>query len=294
MSDVNRPLYEESDFDSLHGRRINADVINVEEAVKNVILGNKNMDVSEIIEPFLGSFFTKLFVKDVENSFKNSFISIESLCNEYSKNKLQIELRSERFTFIINSEGNNLKLNHIKLISSTIANIDDDNNNNINYSHFYKGEQKQRGIVSYFSFLYFAFTAEVYSYIDKVYFLPSSRSGLYQALSTFSSLLVELSKSRNFLTNKVELPNISEPVSDYFLNLSNIKNESNIEYDGIIEYFENEILKGNIVTIQPCLFFDVFRAESEKMIVFFLHYFFLCASRRLRFENHVFGPFLCG
>ena len=135
------------------------------------------------------------------------------------------------------------KINFKSPITATVK----DGDKEITYSYVYKGLGKDKGIVSCLSSLYYIFTSDVFLLIDKVYFLPSSRSGLYQALSTFSALLVELSKSRNFLTTKVDLPNISEPVSDYFLNLSNIKEESKIGFDFIIKYFENEILNGEIL-----------------------------------------------
>ncbi len=95
--------------------------------------------------------------------------------------------------------------------------------------------------------LYGGFRQEIVSSISNVYFLPASRSGLYQALSTFSAVIAELSKSRNFLTHKIELPNISEPVSDYFLYLSNISNQSSSKYKNIIEEIEKNILRGKVL-----------------------------------------------
>ncbi|WP_180818266.1 hypothetical protein, partial [Vibrio parahaemolyticus] len=59
--------------------------------------------------------------------------------------------------------------------------------------------------------------------INSVHYLPASRSGLYQALSAFGQIIAELSKNRSFLSKKIELPGISEPVSDYFIRLSDIR-----------------------------------------------------------------------
>ena len=64
---------------------------------------------------------------------------------------------------------------------------------------------------------------ELKSVADRVYFLPASRSGLYQGLSNMGGLLAELSKTRSSTASSVTLPNISEPVADYFLQLSTIK-----------------------------------------------------------------------
>ncbi|MCK5720340.1 MAG: AAA family ATPase [Thiomargarita sp.] len=80
-------------------------------------------------------------------------------------------------------------------------------------------------------------------------FLPASRTGLYQSLSNLSQIIVELSKNRRFVTKKFELLTISEPVSDYFLGLSNIQTKvsksNNIILD-IVNDIENNILKGKV------------------------------------------------
>lgn len=84
--------------------------------------------------------------------------------------------------------------------------------------------------------------------IDEIDFLPASRSGLYQALSAFGQIIAELSKSRSFLTSKIELPNIASQLSDYFIKLTSIQNSSNVDeqYEGIARQIEVEILKGRI------------------------------------------------
>ncbi|MFA8393778.1 AAA family ATPase [Burkholderia ubonensis] len=83
-----------------------------------------------------------------------------------------------------------------------------------------------------------------------LHYLPASRSGLYQALSAFGQIIAELSKSRSYLTRKIELPAISETVSDYFLKLSDIRinpqAKLNRTFIEIAEKIENEILKGKV------------------------------------------------
>jgi len=54
-------------------------------------------------------------------------------------------------------------------------------------------------------------------------FLPASRTGLYQSLNSLSPIIVELSKNRRRTAKRFRLPEISEPVSDYFLGLSSIQ-----------------------------------------------------------------------
>ncbi len=81
---------------------------------------------------------------------------------------------------------------------------------------------------------------------NNIYFLPASRSGLYTAMNTFSSLFVELSQQRQFISKTISLPDISEPVSDYFLNISKINNENENNLADIVNKFENKILKGRV------------------------------------------------
>lgn len=89
---------------------------------------------------------------------------------------------------------------------------------------------------------------EIRKEISDIYFLPASRSGLYQALSAFGQIIAELSQKRNFLHNKIELPSIPEPVTDYYLNISEIESKmerSNV-FSKIASRMEKEILNGKI------------------------------------------------
>ena len=81
---------------------------------------------------------------------------------------------------------------------------------------------------------------------NDVYFLPASRSGIYSGLNAFGSIVAELSKNRAYFTKRIEFPGISEPISDYFISLSNIKSRVN---DSLSDYYtriENDILKGKV------------------------------------------------
>lgn len=82
--------------------------------------------------------------------------------------------------------------------------------------------------------------------IGSVYFLPASRSGIYSGMSAFSSIIAELSKNKAMLTRKIELPGISEPISDYFLMLSNIKGKENAEFSEVYKEIEETILHGSV------------------------------------------------
>lgn len=90
------------------------------------------------------------------------------------------------------------------------------------------------------------FSATVVSSVGNVYFLPASRSGIYSGMSAFSSIIAELSKNKAMLTRKIELPGISEPISDYFLMLSNIRNKENSAFSKVYGEIEADILHGTV------------------------------------------------
>jgi predicted ATPase len=80
--------------------------------------------------------------------------------------------------------------------------------------------------------------------------LPAARFGIYQALSAFSAIFAELGKSRNVLRQKVEIPTLTDPVSDYFLGLSNLKiNDIKVDKQilSLVEEIEQNILKGEVI-----------------------------------------------
>lgn len=90
------------------------------------------------------------------------------------------------------------------------------------------------------------FSTNVRLGVGNVYFLPASRSGIYSGMSAFSSIIAELSKNKAMLARKIELPGISEPISDYFLMLSNIKVRENELVSAVYQKIEDEILHGKV------------------------------------------------
>lgn len=81
---------------------------------------------------------------------------------------------------------------------------------------------------------------------NMVYFLPASRSGIYNGMSAFGQIVAELSKNRSKLSKKIELPGLSEPISDYFIFLSNINGKPNEKLKIYYTKIEEKILKGEV------------------------------------------------
>ncbi|MGY4816252.1 AAA family ATPase [Pseudomonas chlororaphis subsp. piscium] len=87
------------------------------------------------------------------------------------------------------------------------------------------------------------------SVIQGIYYLPASRSGLYQALSSFGAIIAELSKKRSLFRSKIELPGISAQLSDYYIKLTEINTKAkstNPFFEELTDRIEKEILQGSI------------------------------------------------
>ncbi len=134
---------------------------------------------------------------------------------------------------------------------------------------------------------------------ESVYFLPASRSGIYTGMNAFGSIIAELSKNRAYLTKKIVLPAIPEPISDYFINLSGIKQKVNEKYSKFYSKIEDIILKGkvsfdktknSIVYVPNELEMEFEMTEVSSMvsevspIVAFLKYILVNQNRKTRFS----------
>ncbi len=88
----------------------------------------------------------------------------------------------------------------------------------------------------------------VNSKIKEVFFLPSSRSGLYPIFSQLSRIYIELSKHRLLLKDKsIDLMALSPSMANYFLNLSQIDNKiKSTALEKIAEKIEENLFNGEI------------------------------------------------
>lgn len=89
------------------------------------------------------------------------------------------------------------------------------------------------------------FAYRVLSEVNAVYFLPASRSGIYAGISSFSSIFAELAKNRSLIRGSIQIPALSEPISDYFEGLSTIRFRRGYCYEAATE-IEHDILKGQV------------------------------------------------
>jgi len=223
---------------------------------KKQLEGKKDINIKKDIEKILIGLFSKSMLENIQESFKNSFDSIENLNNKLTNKGVLIIIESESIKFSIEIKGKSFYISNLEIKKEEIRLIKSERNlstkSERKYIKIYTSNNQEKLLDKLFSLIMefnHDITNELKKNINQVYFLPASRSGLYQALSAFGQIIAELSKSRKFTSKKVELPSISEPLSDYFLKLSNIKigkNEINNKITKVATEIEKKILNGKI------------------------------------------------
>ncbi|MBF0450622.1 MAG: AAA family ATPase [Candidatus Magnetomorum sp.] len=221
-------------------------------------LKKNDYTINQHLEDFLKDCFQEMFSNRLSNSFYSTFNDLDKLNNRSSKNKPQIILNSDLLEISFLISKNIVLLDKVTLNKNVILRkikthrkLKTGNKNLVLYTSSNDNRTLLSNFIEFSEMALFSFGKEVKNYIDNVYYLPASRSGLYQALSAFSQIFAELAKKRGFFVKKFEIPNIPEPLSDYFLNLSEINakskiNEKKTDFSMIINEIEKEILKGEV------------------------------------------------
>lgn len=216
------------------------------------------VDVAPALAALLHNVFGVL-APTLSNAFNNSFQSVAQLANAAATGPLALTIAGEELTLCFRAQANQVVLHEVTLRGGFVAqknpvrpstslkkqgtilyvNPDSDDQGNDRAT-----TDAALGLVDR---LLSNFRQELRGVAHAVYFLPASRSGLYQGLNNISSLLADLSKSRSFTTKGFNLPSLSEPVADYFLQLSNIN--PSVAPGGaaaIAREIEQEIIGGEI------------------------------------------------
>lgn len=83
--------------------------------------------------------------------------------------------------------------------------------------------------------------------VHAVYFLPASRSGIYTGMNSFGPILAQLSQSRAYIRGTVQIPSISEPISDYYLELTTIRQDNaKYHFTEVAKDIEKNVLRGEV------------------------------------------------
>lgn len=214
--------------------------------------------ITKRLEKYISDLLISAFVDRLDNSFFSTFNDLGNLKNESSENHPKITLNSGllKVVFVVK---NHVELDSVKLKKEVILrniktnrNLKVDKNTIVLYASSENREVLHKNCIEFMRMAISSLGDDVKNYVDNIYFLPASRSGLYQALSAFSQIFAELAQKRGFLVKKFEIPNISEPLSDYFLRLSQISRHPkpyHLKYKtgSIVEEIEKDILKGEVL-----------------------------------------------
>lgn len=198
----------------------------------------------------------------LSQAFENSFSDSSNIQNRLTNENFEILISSRELSFSIELDDNGeLYLSRIamkeifnvqfvqKEIKSTLLK---------NKFTFYANKNELtisvtsilQGMFNYSLDSILSIKKHLRLYVDSVYFLPASRSGLYEGLNIFSSVFAKLSQSRHLIKEKIDIPALSETMSDYFLSLStiNVSNSSEEDiYYKLGKKIENEILDAEIL-----------------------------------------------
>jgi predicted ATPase len=213
-----------------------------------------------ITDLFSEKFFlllTKVVIDEFLNACKNTFGNLERILDRNPK----IHIKDEIFSF-------NVKLKERKIIGSiekknvtlqkleTVIGVAKDFNNRLfNIKHqdqleiYLHCNDVNRSIVVFVQSVWetlFRWNQDIRASFDNVYFLPASRTGIYNGMSSIGPILAELSKNRAYINKKIELPRVSEPISDYFISLNTNMDLLSNELEEIYSRIEKKILKGNV------------------------------------------------
>lgn len=225
---------------------------------KKLIKSNSagEFSINDVVEKVVGVLISKTFLEHLNASLESSFEK-DSIVSKVCEKEFSVFIDSKDYSLDLCYVENALRVKEFNIKRKVVfknvvtnrAKREDGKkivlyNNKRNSDHFI------REFTLYSFVCLFGFAQDVAEKVGSVHFLPASRSGLYQALSAFGQIVAELSQRRAFLTNKIELPSIPEPLTDYFLELSEINAavalESPSEMTSVADFIEKEILKGDV------------------------------------------------
>ncbi len=187
----------------------------------------------DLSREMLNHFFNSNLLPNLNKSFINSFSELINIENKFSQEKLSIDIYFDIFDIKIEM---NEKLDFFVSKITIRPHYDE-----LQIKIIFKAKMVFTIFLDMFR--------RVLDFSDAIYFLPASRSGLYQGINSTAPILAEISRIRHLLPNKTfRIPTYSEPVSDYFLQLMSVNpNGKSDAFNRIAEKIENDILQGTIV-----------------------------------------------
>lgn len=220
--------------------------------------GLHDKDITEAVTDAWRSMVSSTMVLALQQTLNGTFSDVSNLQSRTNSRPLSIVLEDERFLIEIGAEAAQLVLRRCEVRGRSFLARRVKQNRSIKHGEpftvLYLPDGNPRhfeiSLLSLLRGLSSQLVERVCGRVADLHYLPASRSGLYQSLSAFGQIVAELSKSRTALRQKIELPGISEPLSDYYLKLSDIRSmptdQSAEAFHKAAASIEAEILHGTV------------------------------------------------
>ena len=234
------------------------------------------IEITAEIDGIVFSVFSSLFMNSFIDSCKNTFGNFDHILKKHPK----IILTEDNLRLEINLSSNTVsgKMSDYPLYLHKTVNVRLDAKNDCNKKIIYYSDSTDKAVKVILDIVQGLLKKSINTIISRyadVYFLPASRSGIYSGMNSLSPIIAELSKSRNYLTKPIQLPGISELMSDYFISLSNINSGKNKEFAVFYNEIEENILQGkvafdknkNALLYKPVNVEDVFQMTEVSSMV---------------------------
>lgn len=234
---------------------INNRVLEVSENLWDLIRG-KN-DEKECVYQLTDLVFDYLslgMIPELLNSYSNTFANFDNILKKnphiyicLPNCTMDFRLNDEKICGTIPDLTINIKEKNADIETTNYGSME------LNLEKTYSMEDIKLEVVNKLGYVYANILFNIVYRVGQIFFLPASRSGIYNGMSAFGAIVAELAKNRSNITRKIEFPGITEPISDYFIELSNISNNktNNILHDRKIKQcydaIECNILNGEVI-----------------------------------------------
>jgi hypothetical protein len=230
----------------------------IKEFEQQIKLNNPDeLDISEIFNEYLNFIIDQWFLTDLNEFISNTFggfVNINNkLSNEAAKISLSSMTRKGEICFNLVNDGSGFypvewiikKAVIKKAVTAKEAII------NLSDSVFFYTENRVDLQFCFHSAimdpLFFDFYYGIEDSVINCYYLPASRSGLFLGLNSFGPMVATLSKNRFALGGeRFEIPAIPKPLSDYYLELVNIKHREASQFSEYSNAIEQSVLNGSV------------------------------------------------
>ncbi len=258
-------INQENDFDNhllkyLLAKPENENVTKIIQSTQEKIDENKmrTFSIARSLENALKKDIFDKYIARIQQSFVNSFSNLANLQNKISKEELEIIVTLKDFEFVIRQQAKNelyilnLTLNKSPLVrfakqDEPVEILKDEVYFCVNKLNF-DTQKLRKEVLSYIFDAAKNSISHFKNTISDIYYFPASRSGLYQAMNSWTHLFAKLSQLKYLINDKIEIPDLAETLSDYFLTLSSLNpDKKNDIYSELAKEIENAMLGGEVI-----------------------------------------------